>query len=163
MRARKKKAKWENEINLFFRNVFFLSRNELVFFGNQQQFDAPWTEQKKMFVFGDARPETNARAHLKQRKKHSGLRRGNLRTIQLNVYSTETQTFNIFFFWFIGLLLLLGHIISQLIPDQDTVLPLSRERDGHTHLREGQHPLLYHVVRSVVVAGIILVPMCIDL
>ena len=28
---------------------------------------------KHMFYFGSARPESNARAHLKQRKKHSGL------------------------------------------------------------------------------------------
>ena len=30
--------------------------------------------KKHMFFFGNARPKSNVRAHLKQRKKHSGLR-----------------------------------------------------------------------------------------
>ena len=32
-----------------------------------------WAEKNTMFFLGNARPKSNARAHLKQRKKHSGL------------------------------------------------------------------------------------------
>ena len=51
--------------------IFFISRNEL-FFRNRQQSNARWAEKNHMF-FCNAQPKSNARAHLKQRKKHSGL------------------------------------------------------------------------------------------
>ena len=35
--------------------------------------------KKTIFVSGNARPKSNARAHLKQRKKHSGLIKWNIR------------------------------------------------------------------------------------
>ena len=54
----------------FFRNVFYL-----FYFGNRQQFNAR-AGQKKHVFFGNARPKSNARAHLKQRKNNSGLRNG---------------------------------------------------------------------------------------
>ena len=56
---------------VFFRNVFFISR---IFFGNRQQSNARAGQKKTMFFFDNARPKSNARAHLEQRKNHSGLR-----------------------------------------------------------------------------------------
>ena len=54
--------------------MFFLAPEiTWVFFENRQQSNAR-TGQKKTCLFGNARPKSNARAHLKQRKKHRGLR-----------------------------------------------------------------------------------------
>ena len=66
--------------------MYFISRNELVFF--EMFFYPPkltvfslksatiqcarWAEKTHVFVV-NALPKSNARAHLKQRKKHSGL------------------------------------------------------------------------------------------
>ena len=58
----------------FFRNVFFIHRNQMGFFRKSATIQcARWAEKTHVF-FGNARPKSNARAHLKQRKKHSGLR-----------------------------------------------------------------------------------------
>ena len=43
-----------------------------VFFENRQQSNKRWAEKNTIF-FGNARPKSNARAHLKQIKRHSGL------------------------------------------------------------------------------------------
>ena len=40
------------------------------FFGNRQQSNARAGHKKHMFFFGNALPKSNARAHLKQRKKN---------------------------------------------------------------------------------------------
>ena len=45
----------------------------MFFSGNRQQSNARAGQKKNMFFFGNAQPKSNARAHLKQRKKHSGL------------------------------------------------------------------------------------------
>ena len=45
----------------------------MFFFENRQQFIARAGQKKNTCFFGNARPKSNARAHLKQRKKHSGL------------------------------------------------------------------------------------------
>ena len=61
-------------MNLFFFGMFLLSTKIKWFFskiGNNQM--RAWAEKNSMFFFGNARPKSNARAHLKQRKKHSGL------------------------------------------------------------------------------------------
>ena len=79
MRATKKHQK------KFWKNVFF-SWNELVFlgmfslspcfFGNQQKSNA--RAEKNMY----ARPKSNARVYLEQRKKRSGLMQSNPQTTQ---------------------------------------------------------------------------------
>ena len=53
----------------FFRNVFFIYQNGMVFFKNPQHFNGRTGQKKHMFFLGNARPKINARAHLKQRKK----------------------------------------------------------------------------------------------
>ena len=70
MRATKKQAK--KNIAVFFRNVFVIYQNLKKKFKNRQQFNARLGRKNTMFFFGNARPKFNARAHLKQRKKHSG-------------------------------------------------------------------------------------------
>ena len=46
----------------------------MLFFENRQKFNARAGQKKNTcFFFGNAWPKSNARAHLKQRKKHSGL------------------------------------------------------------------------------------------
>ena len=75
MRAAKKKAKKTKleksflfpEINLFFLTIFLTTEIDF-FFENRQQFNAR-AGQKKHGFFGNARPKSNALAHLKQRKK----------------------------------------------------------------------------------------------
>ena len=59
--------------------IFFVSRDKLLspeidrFFRKSATIDnARWAEKNTCF-FGSARHKSNARAHLKQRKKHSGL------------------------------------------------------------------------------------------
>ena len=56
-------------MNLFFSECFFLSTKLNVFFLNWPKFNVR-TGQKKntCFFSGNARPESNAHAHLKQRK-----------------------------------------------------------------------------------------------
>ena len=44
-----------------------------VIFRNLQQSNARAGQEKTHVFFGNAQPKSNARAHLKQRKKHSGL------------------------------------------------------------------------------------------
>ena len=61
-------------MNLFFFGMFFSSTKIKWFFLNPQQFNARAGQKKTHVFFGNARPKSNARAHLKQRKKHSGLR-----------------------------------------------------------------------------------------
>ena len=46
----------------------------MFFFGNRQQFNARAGQKENTCFFSNARPKSNARAHLKQKKKHSGLR-----------------------------------------------------------------------------------------
>ena len=58
----------------FLWNVFFISRNLYFFFGNWQKSNARAGQQKNTCFFVNVRPKSNARAHLKQRKNHSGLR-----------------------------------------------------------------------------------------
>ena len=45
----------------------------MFFFENRQQFNARARQKKTHVFFVNAWPKSNARAHLKQRKKHSGL------------------------------------------------------------------------------------------
>ena len=52
---------------VFFRKVFFIS--QITCFGNQQQSNARAGQKKTCFCFGNAQPKSNARAHLKHRKK----------------------------------------------------------------------------------------------
>ena len=62
------------EMNLFFFGMFFYLPKLTVFFGNRQQFNARAGQKKTHVFFGEiAQSKSNARAHLKQRKKHSGL------------------------------------------------------------------------------------------
>ena len=62
-------------MNLFFFQNVFLSPEIDCFFPKIGNNLMPALGRKKhMFFFGNARPKSNARAHLKQRKKHSGLR-----------------------------------------------------------------------------------------
>ena len=50
--------------------MFFLSAEiDWFFFGNWQQSNARAEQKKTHVFFGNVRPESNARAHLKQRKK----------------------------------------------------------------------------------------------
>ena len=56
------------EIIFFLRNVFLYPEINC-FFGNRQQSNARARQKKNMFFFGNARPKSNARAHVKQRKK----------------------------------------------------------------------------------------------
>ena len=58
-----------HEINLFFSECFFYLSKLPVFFGNQQQSNARAGQIKNTCFFGNALPESNARAHLKQSKK----------------------------------------------------------------------------------------------
>ena len=56
-------------MNLFFLEMFFLSPEiDWVFFGNRQQFNARAGQIKTRVFSGNARPKSNACAHLKQRK-----------------------------------------------------------------------------------------------
>ena len=50
--------------------MFIYLPKSTVFFENRQQSNA---RAGQNVLFGNARPKSNARAHLKQRKKHSGL------------------------------------------------------------------------------------------
>ena len=51
--------------------MFFLAPEiNWVFSGDRQQSNARARQKKNIFFFGDARPESNAHAHLKQRKKN---------------------------------------------------------------------------------------------
>ena len=52
--------------------MFFLSPEIDFFFGNRQKSSARAGQEKKKCFFCNARPKSNARAHLKRRKKHSG-------------------------------------------------------------------------------------------
>ena len=56
-------------MNLFFSKCFLYIPKLTVFFGNQQQSNARAGQKKTPGFFGNARPKSNARAHLKQRKK----------------------------------------------------------------------------------------------
>ena len=67
MRATKKK-----QANKHSWKTVFLSIERNVFFKSATIQCARWSE-KNTFFFGNALPKSNARAHLKQRKKHSGL------------------------------------------------------------------------------------------
>ena len=50
--------------------MFFLSMKIEWFFSKiGKNSMVRWAEKKHMFFFGNARPKSNARAHLKQRKK----------------------------------------------------------------------------------------------
>ena len=61
-------------MNLFFFSAcFFYPPKLVVFFGNRQQSNARAGQKKTHVFFSNARPKSNARAHVKQRKKHSGL------------------------------------------------------------------------------------------
>ena len=56
-------------MNLFFMGIVFLSPEiDSFFFGNRQQSNARAGQKKHMFFCGNARPKSNARAHLKQKK-----------------------------------------------------------------------------------------------
>ena len=57
----------------FFRNVFLSTKIDVFFskIGNNSM--RALGRKKAHGFFGKARPKSNARAHLKQRKKHSGL------------------------------------------------------------------------------------------
>ena len=57
----------------FFRNVFLSPEINWVFFANGQQSNVRAGQKKTHVFFGNALLKSNARAHLKQRKKHSGL------------------------------------------------------------------------------------------
>ena len=48
----------------------------MLIFRKSQQFNARAGQEKNPGFFGNARPKSNARAHLKQRRKHSGLSPG---------------------------------------------------------------------------------------
>ena len=50
-----------------------------------------------MCFFGNAQPKSNARAHLKQRKKHSGLNIGNERVF--NPLTTGAAYIRVFIFY----------------------------------------------------------------
>ena len=54
--------------------MFFLSPEIDCFFPKIGNNPMRALGRKKHVFFGNARPKSNARAHLKQRKKHSGLR-----------------------------------------------------------------------------------------
>ena len=56
------------EINLFFFGLLLLSSEINCFFGHRQQSNAR-AGQEKISFFGNALPESNARAHLKQINK----------------------------------------------------------------------------------------------
>ena len=65
--------------------MFFITRNLLVFDGNRQQSNARAGQKKNTcFLGGNALPKSNARAHLKQREKHSGL---------MLVWATQCRTY----------------------------------------------------------------------
>ena len=49
--------------------MFFYLPKLTVFSENRQQSNARAWQKKTRFYFGNARPKSNARAHLKQRKK----------------------------------------------------------------------------------------------
>ena len=82
MRAKKKKQakkkhSWTNIFYLmkwtcFLECFFYLPKLTVFFFGNRQQFNARAGQIKTHVCSGNARPKSNACAHLKQRKKHSG-------------------------------------------------------------------------------------------
>ena len=52
---------------------FLIPKITCFFFGNRQQSNARAGQKKHMFFWGNVLSKSNARAHLKQRKKHSGL------------------------------------------------------------------------------------------
>ena len=52
---------------------FFLPEFNVVVFLNRQQFNARAGQKKNTCFFGNSQHKSNARAHLKQRRKHSGL------------------------------------------------------------------------------------------
>ena len=56
-------------MNLVFSEWFFYLPKLTVFLGNRQQSNARAGQKKTHVFFGNARPKSNARAHLKQRKK----------------------------------------------------------------------------------------------
>ena len=72
------------KINLFFSECFLSPEINCFFLGNRQQSNARAGQKKPHVFFGNARPKSNARAHLKQRKKHSGL----INQSKLNTKST---------------------------------------------------------------------------
>ena len=77
----KKKRSWKKNIlslekNLFFSECFFYLPKLTVFFRNPQQSKARAGQKKTHVFFGNARPKSKARAHLKRGKKHSGLTAG---------------------------------------------------------------------------------------
>ena len=56
-------------MNLFFFGMFLLSTKIKWFFSKIGNISMrAWAEKNTMFFFGNARPKSNARAHLKQRK-----------------------------------------------------------------------------------------------
>ena len=55
-------------MNLIFFGMLFFLLKLTVFFGNRQQSDARAGHKKTLVFFGNARPKSNARAHLKQKK-----------------------------------------------------------------------------------------------
>ena len=79
MRATKKQAQKKHS----WKKVFLFPEMKLfffrMFFENRQQFNARAGQKKNthVFFFGNAQPKSIARAHLKQRKKHSGLMSSN--------------------------------------------------------------------------------------
>ena len=61
-------------MNLFFSKCFFLSPEiDYLFSKIGNNLMRALGRKKTHVFFGNARPKSNARAHLKQRKKHSGL------------------------------------------------------------------------------------------
>ena len=74
----KKKHSWRNTFylskwNCFFFGMFFYLPKLTGFFSEIGKNLMRALGRKKHVFFGNARPKSNARAHLKQRKKHSGL------------------------------------------------------------------------------------------
>ena len=105
MRATKKTSKKNIAGKIFFISQnslgfcpeFFLSHEiDWFFFEKRQQSNACAGQKKTHVFFGNARPESNARAHLKHRKKHSGLTMCNLffsQESKLCCVSSELCTF----------------------------------------------------------------------
>ena len=63
------------EMKLFFSECFCYLPKLTGFFRKSAKIQcARWAEKNTCF-FGNARPKSNARAHIKQREKHSGLKR----------------------------------------------------------------------------------------
>ena len=69
-----KKHSWKKKkilkLNCFFPECFFIHQNKMFFFRKSATIQcARWAEKNHAF-FGNVRPKSNLRAHLKQRKKN---------------------------------------------------------------------------------------------